>query len=85
MARVRVRPQVQARVRCSFAQRGAVYAALDAAGASRLAEEYAPDGASLTVVLQLPAADAPALDAALADATSGRVRLETQPEAAEAT
>jgi hypothetical protein len=58
-----------------------VYAALDAAGAERLSEEYAADGASLTVTLRLPVACAAALDAALADATSGRVRLEAQTEA----
>jgi len=71
-----VRPQALVAVSCSFAQRGAVYAALDAAGAERVAEDYAPDGATLRLTARLPAADAAALDAALADATSGRVRLE---------
>ena len=83
---MRVRPQAVVLVRCSFAQRGAVYAALDAAGAARLREEYAPDGASLQLTARLPAACAAALDAALADATAGRVRLqEAPPEAGEAT
>lgn len=70
-----MRPQLLARLRCTFAQVGAVYAALEAAGAVRLADEYQPDG-GVTVRVRLDASSAPALAAALADATAGRVRLE---------
>jgi hypothetical protein len=79
---VRVRPQRAARLRCTFAQLGVVYGALDALRATRLEELYAPDGAVLLRV-RLNAADAPALATALADATAGRVRLEEDEDAAD--
>jgi putative IMPACT (imprinted ancient) family translation regulator len=81
-ARRRVRPQALARLACGFAQLPAVYAALEAAGASRLEESYSADGASVQLRVRCDAAAAPGLDAALADATAGRVRL--QPEAGDA-
>ena len=72
-----MRPQLDGRVQCSFAQRGAVYACLEALSAVRLGEAFGADGATLTVAVRLPAACAPALDAALREATSGRVRFDT--------
>ena len=74
-----MRPQREASVRCAFGDRGTVYAAIDAAGGARLAEAYAPDGATLILAVRVPVSDAEALDAALKDATAGRVRLEDAP------
>lgn len=68
---------VNAAVSFAFSDSGAVYAVLDSCGAERMKESYSADGAMLSVRVYASAASA--LDAALADATSGRVRLDIQP------
>ncbi len=75
--RERVVPTLHARVACSYADVGVVYAALDAHGAQRTGETHGEGGADLTLSLSVRASAADALAAALADSTAGRARLVT--------
>ena len=76
--RIRLKHRVFATAHFLFKDSGAVRNVLDRAGAQTLAEDFDTEGCSCTLRLSVNAVGAPALSAALADTTSGRVRLVIQ-------
>ncbi len=66
-------PRERCRVRCAFADLGAVHLALNAHQALRLDEQFDADGVRITIELRTPSRAA--LTTALRDATRGRAQL----------
>lgn len=66
-----VRARVRVALEAGFTEMGAVYAVLERLGIERLGEDYRADGVVLEV--ELDQRDLPGLEAAMADATRGRV------------
>jgi uncharacterized YigZ family protein len=72
--RCTVVPLCEARLRAGFAHSGAVHGLLAQFGASKLAEDFEPDGVVLR--LRIPCDNARPLGEALRDATRGEARLD---------
>ncbi|MFO8072448.1 MAG: YigZ family protein [Polyangia bacterium] len=70
--KLEVRPRARSRLEVPFAEIGAVHTVLERVGAIKLGESYGQSGVALDV--ELDAERAAELDAALGDATRGRVR-----------
>lgn len=57
---------------------GIAYGQLDRVAAERLEEQYSEDGQTVTLAVRVQAAQAEQLRAALADASSGRIKIGDQ-------